>query len=230
MNNLKEVKEFTILEDTFDKLPTTNIDGKRYYTTPDGNNYPSVTSVTGLASKKGIVELRKLVGEKTANKISTQASGHGTKVHHLIEDYINNDDFNSKYIKSMPTTQYAFNTIRPLLNQIGTVHALEASLYSDELQLAGRVDCIADWHGKLAVIDFKTSAKPKKPEYITNYFMQTTAYAKMFEERTGKPVDQVVILIAVADGNSQLFIETPNEKWVQKLQSYRQEYRELYGK
>ena len=129
----------------------------------------------------------------------------------------------------MPTTQQAFITVEKLLNQIGTVHALESALYGDELQLAGRVDCIAEWHGKLAVIDFKTSAKPKKPEWIENYFCQETAYAKMFEERTGKEVEQIVTLIAVSDGTSQLFVDTPKQKWVDKLVSLRSEYRDLYG-
>jgi len=223
------MKQFEILEDTFHKLPTTNIDGKRYYTTPDGNNYPSVTSVTGLANKKAIKAWRKRVGSKTANKISTQASRHGTSAHQLFEDYIRNDNFEEKFKGAMPTTQQAFITVEKLLNQIGTVHALESALYGDELQLAGRVDCIAEWHGKLAVIDFKTSAKPKKPEWIENYFCQETAYAKMFEERTGKEVEQIVTLIAVSDGTSQLFVDTPKQKWVDKLVSLRSEYRDLYG-
>ena len=219
----------TILDYNFQKLPTTNIDGKRYYTTPDGNNYPSVTSVTGLANKKAIKQWRKRVGEKKANKISTQASRHGTSAHQLFEDYIRSDNFEEKYKTAMPTTQLAFNCVKNLLDEIGTVHALEAPLYGDELQLAGRVDCIAEWHGKLAVIDFKTSAKPKKPEWITNYFCQETAYAKMFEERTGKQVEAIVTLIAVSDGTSQLFIDEPSERWLDQLMSLRNEYRDLYG-
>ena len=114
---------------------------------------------------------------------------HGTSAHQLFEDYIRNDNFEEKFKSAMPTTQQAFISVEKLLNQIGTVHALEFPLYSHELQLAGRVDCIAEWEGKLSVIDFKTSAKPKNPEWITNYFIQETAYAKMFEELTGKEVE-----------------------------------------
>jgi len=223
------MKQFEILEDTFHKLPTTNIDGKRYYTTPDGNNYPSVTSVTGLANRKAIKEWRKRVGSEKANKISTSASRHGTSFHQLVEDYIRGDTFEEKWKTAMPTTQYAFKTAQKLLDQIGTIHALESALYGDELQLAGRVDCIAEWNGRLAVIDFKTSAKRKRPEWIENYYCQETAYAKMFEERTGKDIEQIVTLIAVSDGTSQLFVDTPNQKWIDRLVSLRQEYKELYG-
>ena len=129
----------------------------------------------------------------------------------------------------MPTTQQAFISVEKLLNQIGTVHALEAPLYSHELQLAGRVDCIAEWEGKLSVIDFKTSAKPKNPEWITNYFIQETAYAKMFEELTGKEVEAIVTLIAVSNGTSQLFVEQPTIEFVDKLQELRSEYKTTYG-
>lgn len=223
------MKTFEILDYDFQSLPTENIDGKRYYITPTGEKYPSVTSVTGLLNRDGIKKWRKRVGEKTANKISTQAARHGTSAHQLFEDYIRNDNFEEKFKSAMPTTQQAFISVEKLLNQIGTVHALEAPLYSHELQLAGRVDCIAEWHGKLSVIDFKTSAKPKNPEWITNYFIQETAYAKMFEELTGKEVEAIVTLIAVSNGTSQLFVEQPTIEFVDKLQELRSEYKTTYG-
>ena len=223
------MKTFEILEYGFEKLPTENIDGKRYYVTPTGEKYPSVTSVTGLLNKESIKKWRKRVGEEKANKISTQAARHGTSAHQLFEDYIRNDNFEEKFKSAMPTTQQAFISVEKLLNQIGTVHALEAPLYSHELQLAGRVDCIAEWHGKLSVIDFKTSAKPKNPEWITNYFIQETAYAKMFEELTGKEVEAIVTLIAVSNGTSQLFVEQPTIEFVDKLQELRSEYKTTYG-
>ena len=224
------MKTFEILDYDFQSLPTENIDGKRYYITPTGEKYPSVTSVTGLLNKEAIKKWRKKVGEKQANKISTQAARHGTSAHQLFEDYIRNDNFEEKFKGAMPTTQQAFISVEKELNQIGTVHALESPLYSHNLQLAGRVDCIAEWHGKLAVIDFKTSAKPKKPEWITNYFCQETAYAKMFEERTGERVESIVTLIAVSDGTSQLFIDETSDRWVDQLVTLRNEYREQYGK
>ena len=223
------MKTFEILDYDFQSLPTENIDGKRYYITPTGEKYPSVTSVTGLLNKEAIKKWRKKVGEKQANKISTQAARHGTSAHQLFEDYIRNDNFEEKFKSAMPTTQQAFISVENLLNQIGTVHALEAPLYSHELQLAGRVDCIAEWEGKLSVIDFKTSAKPKNPEWITNYFIQETAYAKMFEELTGKEVEAIITLIAVSNGTSQLFAEQPTIEFVDKLQELRSEYKTTYG-
>ena len=200
------MKTFEILDYDFQSLPTENIDGKRYYITPTGEKYPSVTSVTGLLNKEAIKKWRKRVGEKQANKISTQAARHGTSAHQLFEDYIRNDNFEEKFKGAMPTTQQAFISLEKELNQIGIVHGLESPLYSHNLQLAGRVDCIAEYDGKLSVIDFKTSAKPKKEEWIQNYFIQETAYAKMFEELTGETIHTIITMIAVGNGSSQLFL------------------------
>tara|TARA_E500000331_G_scaffold177139_1_gene170759 strand:- start:2159 stop:2836 length:678 start_codon:yes stop_codon:yes gene_type:complete len=224
------MKTFELLDYGFESLPTENVDGKRYYVTPTGEKYPSVTSVTGLLSRDGIKKWRKRVGAETANKISTQAARHGTSAHQLFEDYIKNDNFEEKFKGAMPTTQQAFISLEKELNQIGTVHALEAPLYSHKLQLAGRVDCIAEYFDdKISIIDFKTSRKPKERKWIQNYFIQETAYAKMFEELTGKEVHSLITMIAVSDGSSQLFIEKPSEKYVEKLYELRGQYRTEYG-
>lgn len=223
------MKTFEILDYGFESLPTENIDGKRYYITPTGEKYPSVTSVTGLLNRDGIKKWRKRVGEKTANKISTQAARHGTSAHQLFEDYIKGDNFEEKFKGAMPTTQQAFISLEKQLNQIGVVHGLESPLYSHNLQLAGRVDCIAEWDGKLSVIDFKTSAKPKQEKWIQNYFIQETAYAKMFEELTGETIHTIITMIAVSDGSSQLFIEQPSDRYVDQLQELRSQYRTEYG-
>ena len=223
------MKTFEILDYDFQSLPTENIDGKRYYITPTGEKYPSVTSVTGLLNKEAIKKWRKKVGEKQANKISTQAARHGTSAHQLFEDYIRNDNFEEKFKGAMPTTQQAFISVEKELNQFGTVHALESALYSHNLQLAGRVDCIAEWEGEISVIDFKTSAKPKKTEWIQNYFIQETAYAKMFEDLTGKKVENIITLIAVSNGTSQLFVEKPSEVYYTKLLELRDSYKGMYG-
>ena len=224
------MKTFELLDYGFESLPTENIDGKRYYITPTGEKYPSVTSVTGLMSRDGIKQWRKRVGEKTANKISTQAARHGTSAHQLFEDYIKGDNFEEKFKGAMPTTQQAFISLEKQLNQIGVVHGLESPLYSHNLQLAGRVDCIAEYFGdKISIIDFKTSRKPKERKWIQNYFIQETAYAKMFEELTGKEVHSLITMIAVSDGSSQLFIEEPSSGYVDQLQELRNQYRTEYG-
>ena len=224
------MKTFEILDYGFESLPTENIDGKRYYVTPTGDKYPSVTSVTGLMNRDGIKKWRKRVGAKTANKISTQAARHGTSAHQLFEDYIKNDNVEEKFKGAMPTTQQAFISLEEELNKIGTVHALEAPLYSHKLQLAGRVDCIAEYFdNKISIIDFKTSAKPKERKWIENYFIQETAYAKMFEELTGKEVHSIITMIAVSNGTSQIFFEEPSEKYTEKLFELRDQYRNEYG-
>ena len=205
------MKTFELLDYGFESLPTENIDGKRYYITPTGEKYPSVTSVTGLLNRDGIKNGEKELVRKLQTRYQLNLARHGTSAHQLFEDYIKNDNFEEKFKSAMPTTQQAFISLEKELNQIGTVHALESPLYSHKLQLAGRVDCIAEYFGdKISIIDFKTSRKPKERKWIQNYFIQETAYAKMFEELTGKEVHSLITMIAVSDGSSQLFIEEPS--------------------
>ena len=176
-----------------EQLKQINTDNGRRYETPDGSAYPSVTTVLGRLKAQAIQEWRNRVGAETANKITTKAARRGTNVHQMCEDYLNNDYNAMKY---MPVDIETFNSIRPILNDINNIHVLEGRLYSHHLGLAGTVDCIAEYKGKLSVIDFKTSLKPKKKEWIDNYFMQESAYAIMYEERTGTPITQLVTIIA----------------------------------
>ena len=204
------------------EIKTLNIEGKRYYVTPDGDKYPSITTV--LLSRQGIMEWRKRVGTEVANKIATKASRRGTNVHTMCEDYINNELDIKKFL---PIDVEMFKTIEPIIREkINNIYAQEATLYSHYLGVAGRVDCIAEWDGRLSVIDFKTSTKPKKKEWISSYFQQTSAYAVMFEERTRIPIDQVVVLIAVDNHTPQIFIEKRDEHikaCIDTIRKYRQE-------
>ena len=210
-------------------LPTETIDGKRYYKTPEGNKYPSVTSVTGLMNRKGIEAWRKWVGEEQANKISSQAANRGTRYHYMMEDFINNINIDEKLSKATPLDQMMFNQTREITEKLGDIYMLEGSLYSDELMMAGRVDCIADFAGKVSVIDFKTSTKRKTPSRCKNYFIQETAYAKMFEERYQIPIERIVTIIAVEEtGQSQLFVEEPS-KWYDHLLDLRTQYKTEFG-
>ena len=211
------------------QLPTENIDGKRYYVTPQGNKYPSVTSVTGMMNAKWIKQWRKNVGEAKANKISRQAAGRGTRYHNLQEDFLNNIDISEKLKDATPLDLMMFNQTKSLTEQIGDIYMLEGSLYSDDLCMAGRVDCIAEWGGKVSVIDFKTSTKSKSPSKIKNYFMQETAYAKMFEERYQVPVERIVTIVSVEEtGQAQLFVESP-DNWIDQLLGLRSQYKTEYG-
>ena len=210
-------------------LPVTEINGSRYYTTPEGKNYPSVTTVTGLLSRVGIKKWRDWVGEEQANKISRQAMGRGSRYHKLQEDFLNNELTEKRLKEITPLDLMMFNQTKEITSRLGNIYMLEGSMYSDEIEMAGRVDCIAEFAGKVSVIDFKTSTKHKLPSKIKGYFMQETAYAKMFEEQHNIPIEQIVTIISVEEtGKSQLFIEDPNH-WVAPLKKLRAQYRKEYG-
>ena len=184
------------------------VDGKRMYLTPEGYKFPSVTTVISNNAKKmaGIARWRARVGEEKANAKSARATGRGTKYHSIAEDYFNNNLDLKKYRK-FPLPVLMFHHSRDTLDRINNIYLQEAALYSKHLELAGRVDCIAEFDGVLSIIDFKTSAKPKTKSYIKNYFAQCAGYAIMFEERTGIPITNSVIIIGVANEEPQLFIE-----------------------
>jgi len=200
--------EFVNLPELDFDLQSKTENGSRKYVTPNGDAYPSVTTILSAYNKKAIQEWRERVGEEVANKISTQASTRGTRLHSLCETYLLNELSPLKLNSVMPDAKELFVKIKPKLDDnIGKIYSLEQALYSDKLRIAGRVDCIAEWNGELSVIDFKTASKEKNEEWIQNYFMQCSAYAEMFEERTGKPIDQIVVAIAVANGNPQIFVK-----------------------
>ena len=188
-----------------DLKSTTFPDGKRYYQLPDGTRLPSVTTVIGAKGKQAIMEWRKRVGEEQANKISRQASSRGTNLHTLCEKYLNNDE--KYFMSAMPDAFQMFKSIKPLLNKIDNIHYQEQALWSVKIGMAGRVDCIGEYDGVLSVIDFKTSKRVKNKEDIDNYFAQCTAYAMMYEELIGKPVDQLVVIMAVENDEPLVFIE-----------------------
>jgi CRISPR/Cas system-associated exonuclease Cas4 (RecB family) len=181
-------------------------DSGRLYTTPEGNKYKSITTILSHYGKKAIYEWRQAVGEEYANIVSRKASNRGTKVHKICEDYLNNEISEMKLQMLMPDMKELFFKIKPDIDEsVGKIYAQEQALYSDRYKIAGRVDLIAEWNGKLSVIDFKTSTKQKEEEDIQNYFMQCTAYALMFAERTGIWIDDIVVVIATEEGPAQIF-------------------------
>lgn len=198
-------------------------DGSRVYSTPSGRAYPSVTTVAGLLKKAEILEWRKRVGEEEANRISRQAAARGTRVHTLCESYLRNEPV-SPGLFDVET----FNSIKPILNDINYVRCLETPLYSDTLECAGTVDCIADFRGRRSVIDFKTSKRIKSRDDIHDYFIQTSAYAVAFEERTQVPVDQLVIIMAVDNEDPLVFVEKRDD-WVGGFIELRYQYKQWKG-
>jgi len=203
-------KQFNHVDDLDDlQIPERQtVKGVRRYVTPEGNVYPSITTILGNQPKPGLVEWRKRVGDIEANKIMREASTLGTAVHDLCEQYL----YNYKLKTSNNEATGIFNRLRFLLGNIDNIVGLEIPLYSNQLKVAGTADCIAEYNGMLSVIDFKTSKKPKKEEWIEDYYIQAFFYAIAFFERTGVIPEQVVILIAIRDVfEVQVFKKSMNE-------------------
>ena len=193
------------------EIKATTTDGVRLYETPEGNKYPSITTVLSVKNKKGLFEWRKRVGDDVANYVARKAANRGTSVHHMCEDYINNDFDEEKHKKKF-LPYVLFNQLREsVLQKIDNIYAQECGLYSDKYKVAGRVDCIAEYEGKLSIIDFKTSSKERSDDWNESYYIQASAYAEMFEERTGIEINQVAILVVTEDGVVQEFVKNKTE-------------------
>ena len=193
-------------------------DGKRYYVTPDGNSYPSITSILSQQENLGLQAWKEKVGEKEAKRISKEAARIGTAVHQMAEFYLSN--YTVKLDKEERKIIDTFNRLRFLLGNINNIVGLEIPLFSDLLRIAGTTDCIAEYNGQLSIIDFKTSRKPKKEEWIDDYFMQTFAYKLMFEEMTGVEIKQIVILVACTETFDVQVFKKPAkdaDEWLTKL-------------
>jgi genome maintenance exonuclease 1 len=178
--------------------------------------------VLGAQKKAGIMAWRKKVGEEEANRVSRIATGRGTSVHTLCENYLNNDDLGS----AMPDALEMFLSIKPVLNRIDNIHYQECALWSKQLEMAGRVDCIGEFDGKLSVIDFKTSKRIKTEAHIEDYFWQTTAYALMYEEMIGTPIDDIVIIMAVENDQPLVFKQKTSDHihgLVKAIQYYKEQ-------
>jgi|TARA_B110000240_G_scaffold195412_1_gene244983 hypothetical protein len=192
------------------EIKATNKDGTRLYETPEGNEYPSITTVLSIRNKQGLNAWRKRVGNDVANYISRTAAARGTAVHHMCEDYLNNQDMQNHTKNFLPHA--LFTQLREnVLDRVDNIYSQEAGLYSDKYRVAGRVDCIAEFDGVLSIIDFKTSTNPRKDEYNESYYIQTAAYAEMFEERTGIEINQICILVVTQDGEVQEFVKDKKE-------------------
>ena len=220
------------------EMTAVTTDTGRQYETPEGITLPSITTVLSILSRDSIAKWRARVGEKEANRVSYRASTRGTAVHEICEQYVNNDPDYDKYMamdidtgeqkltKRTPDLIDSFLKIKPILDErLSVVHAQEAPLYSTHLGVAGRVDCVGVFDGKLSIIDYKTSMKPKRLDWIKNYFMQESAYAIMWEERTGMPITQLVTIISVDNHEPQVFIEH-RDNWVRPLRDTIAQYNE----
>jgi genome maintenance exonuclease 1 len=201
-------------------LQRKNIDGVRYYQVPDNGdllNLVSITSVTSHKNRQFFADWRKKIGEEKADRITRQATSRGTDMHALVENYLYNIP---ELPKVQPLSEYLFKIAMPELNKISNIRALEGSLYSKELGIAGTVDCIAEYNGELSIIDFKTSKKPKPRDWIEHYFVQCMAYGCMLYELTGIAVKKLVIIMSCENGECEVYEEYDKEKYIKLLIQY----------
>lgn len=187
----------------------------RFYTTPEGNVYPSITTILGSVVKPAVAAWRESLGVNKANAETKRATERGSAVHQMIENYLNNDvdptnGFISEHIRE-------FKSVKPMLNQINNIRCQEIPLYSDTLRVAGRVDCIGEYKGKLSIIDFKTSTNDKSSSIIQDYYMQTAAYAIMFQELYDIQVNEIVIIMSVERGIVPLVFKQQVDGWIAPL-------------
>lgn len=218
------MSEFNHVDLHLPKLERETIDGVRFYKIPGKENIKRLVSITSVTSHKNrqiFIEWRKKVGDAKADKITKQATSRGTDMHLLVENYLLNIP---ELPEVQPLSDYLFKIARKELDKINNIHAIEDSLYSEVLGIAGTVDCIAEYDGELAVIDFKTSKKPKPAEWIEHYFVQAAAYACMLYEMTGITVKKLVILMACENGECVVYEEYDKGKYIKLLVEYIREF------
>ena len=199
----------------------TQADGSRFYVSPEGKKYPSVTTVTGWRKKEMFKEWR----EKNPDK-SKRILEKGTNFHDIVERYLDNQEIsldNSGDIEAYSL----FDNARNYLNKIQNVRVQEVSLHSDLLEMAGRVDCIAEYDGVPCIIDFKTSKRMKERNEIDNYFCQATAYSIMWREITGENIPYLLILISTDYGEVQEYRGNAMD-YVKPLKEMIDEYKALH--
>jgi genome maintenance exonuclease 1 len=192
--------------------------GCRLYQLPDGNWVPSITSVTGFYNREIFVKWRKRVGIEEANRITKKATSRGTDFHEAAQAYLMNLEMDWGEFK--PLTKFMFHHAKPYLDKINNIHAIERTLYSEYLGLAGRVDCIGEYEGELAVIDFKTSEKIKPEKWLENYFVQETFYAAAYYELTGIPVKKLITLMVTPGGEVEVFDKRNKGDYIKLLVRY----------
>jgi len=206
----------------FPKIEQLNLPSGRLYRTPEGNLYPSVTTVLSSVKGDGSLEKwREAVGEEKANHISQRATSRGTRIHKLVEDFL----LGKEVIPRSILDKLNFDSLVPSLQDIQEVYAIEQGLYSDYLKSAGTVDIVGRYGGKRSIIDIKTSNRMKYKSEIDSYFIQTAAYSVFWEERTGQPVPQLVIMMSVDMDVSQVFVDR-RDNWIDSYIEIRKNFEE----
>ena len=204
------------------ELDKKEVDGIRLYNLPNGDWVPSITSVTSFYNREVFRKWRQRVGEKEANRVTKESTERGTDYHEAAQAYLENKELD--WDNYLPLTQFMFKSSQPYLDKIGKIHAIERTLYSEYLGLAGRVDCIAEYDGELAIIDFKTSKKIKPEKWIEQYFVQETAYACMYYELTGIPVEKLITIMVTPEGDVHVYDKRNKSDYIKLLVKYVKEF------
>ena len=204
------------------ELKKKEVDGLRLYNLPNGNWVPSITSVTSFYNREVFRKWRQRVGDAEANRITKESTTRGTDYHEAAQAYLENRELD--WNNYLPLTEFMFKSTKPYLDKIGTIHAIERTLYSEYLGLAGRVDCIAEYDGELAIIDFKTSKKIKPEKWIEQYFVQETAYACMYYELTGIAVEKLITIMVTPEGDVHVYDKRNKSDYIKLLVNYVKEF------
>ena len=211
-----------VLHPEIPKIKQVNIDGVRYYDTPDGTLI-SITSLLKNFTPEGIIEWREAVGEEVANEVMRAAADRGSKVHKIIENCLSNKSENDLVGNYGELAARMFSQMIPAIDKIDRIRALEKGLYSTRFGIAGRVDCIAEYDKELTVIDFKTSTR-KRDERNETHLVQASFYSLAWEERTGEKVNQIAILTTTEDGELDVYRDDPSNH-VDRLEEMIEEYK-----
>ena len=219
------MSEFIHKDTDLSLLPNTKgkkIEGYRFYDI-DGQNYPSVTSVLGIRKKEGLQKWRDSVGNEVANWEMNRAARRGKSFHKLVEQYLNNETPSIRDVLPLGL----FRLAKPYIDKIENIRLLEQIMVSPKLTIAGQVDCVAEYNGKLSVIDFKTANKERIEDWIENYFLQCTAYSSMYEETFGEKIEQIVVLLAAEDGTMTAYVKDPQDYMEELVLSIETFYRSV---
>ena len=198
----------------FDEMVAEKIDGKRYYETPTGEKYPSMTTILSLLENQTALDFwRKRVGYAEAEKQTQEAADRGNRLHELSEKYLLNTLTDDEILYEHGDMM--FRHIKPFLNEIQKVHAIEVPLFSHKYKFAGRTDAIVTYNDFLCIADHKNSKhllknakKAHLREKLYKYQIQTFGYALAFEEMTGLKAT-----------HGLLFVSKPKLKWDEEYES-----------
>ncbi len=204
------------------ELEKKEVDGIRLYKLPNGDWVPSITSVTSFHNREVFRKWRQRVGDAEANRITKESTTRGTDYHEAAQAYLENRELD--WNNYLPLTEFMFKSSQPYLDKIGKIHAIERTLYSEYLGLAGRVDCIAEYDGELAIIDFKTSKKIKPEKWVEQYFVQETAYACMYYELTGIAVEKLITIMVTPEGDVHVYDKRNKSDYIKLLVNYVKEF------